>query len=194
LIICIKKNNNRVYFLNEACPSSWKPYNGPEGPQLDGLSVGQTAEGKEVYVSRAYYTTQFGTQYAPGSLLIEESGSRIAGHYTENDGAERYISSDIQYYVKLPECNCKWVNSSNDEIVQNAVQYQADDLFYVGRAFYEGSWYVGKIPLSTSTMFYGPGKYAFSYEVLVCEKLPTPTTTTASAPITDAPITEAPST
>jgi hypothetical protein len=153
----------------EDCPYAWKPYTEPAGPLIDGLTIGQTAEGREVYVSRAYV----GVQLAPGSLLIEDSGSRVAGFYTEYDGTERFIPSNIEYFA-TSECPCdyKWISSEGGAIIMNAIQFPSISdgfTFYVGRILYEGSWYVGKVTLETKTMYYGNGLNSDSYEVLICE-------------------------
>lgn len=148
----------------------WKPFNGPSGPSAEGISAGLFSDGKESYVGRGTYNGHL----APGTLLIEDAINRTAGLYIEYGGIERYLTSNVEYYAKSPECNYNWIASSDGKTVANAISYKSDGFtMYVGRIFAESSWFVGKVPIETHIIYYGQGKVSPTYEVLVCEPIPT---------------------
>lgn len=147
----------------------WKPFNGPSGPLVDGISAGLFVDGKDSYVGRG---TVYG-QLAPGTLLIEDSIVRKAGLYIEHSYINHLITLNVEYYAKNPACNYKWVESSNGQTIFNAVNYNSDGYtMYVGRIFDDDSWHVGKVPIETGIIYYGEGKSSARYEVLVCEEIP----------------------
>lgn len=143
----------------------WKPYKDPSGPQSDGVSAGKF-EGVECYVGRGSWLWQL----APGSLFIEDTETHIAGFYMEYGFDEKHITSDFEYFAKDQYCNYKWMKSSDGNIVQNSINFTSNgEIFYVGRAFTNNSWLVGKVSLKWHKMHYGKGIEVTSYEVLVCD-------------------------
>lgn len=157
LISMLKNNQILIKFWID-----WKPFNGPKGPQTDGLSAGQDDQGRECYIGRGTYQRQL----APGKLLIEGD----VGLYIEHSHNEHRITSNVEYYAKEPTCNYKWVPSSKGEAVVNAVQYNGTThIFYVGRTFASNSMEVGKIHLGEPRLHYGKGHQIELYEVLVCD-------------------------
>ena len=150
--------------------TEWKSYNGPSGPQKDGIVAGSYSQNQYSYVGRG---TVFG-QLAPGTLLIEDSGNQKAGFYMEHSRAEHFLSSNFEYYAKEQNCDYIWIASSNGAIVANAIEHRSHPYtFYVGRTFHEGIWHVGKVTLEDKTMYFGKGFDTKSYEVLVCNEKPT---------------------
>ena len=145
--------------------TDWKPYNGPSGPETDGIFAGLYSNDQYAYVGRGTVSGQL----APGTLLIKNSGTHTAGFYMEHSHAEHYLTSNIEYYAKEPSCDYEWVESSNGNVVQNAIEHKsAPYTFYVGRTFNQGFWHVGKVTLELQTMYFGKGLGTKFYEVLVC--------------------------
>lgn len=128
--------------------------------------MGQDSLGNKVYIGRG----TFSGQLAPGKLLVDASANAYngIGLYMEFGRAERYFATNFEYYAKEPTCNYKWVQSSNGEVISNAVQYEETSFtFYVGKAV--GTVEVGKMALELGTLYYGKGFSTQTYEVLVCE-------------------------
>lgn len=158
----------------------WKAFSDPNEPARDGISAGLNQHGKDCFVGRATYNRQL----APGKLMIEPMKAYAAGLYFEYGHKEHLITSGVEYYAKEPTCDYKWVPSSNGQVVRNAVEFTSSSYtFYVGRAFLQGSTQVGKVTLEHRVMYYafaGKGHATASYEVLICEPVSPPPTSTPS--------------
>jgi hypothetical protein len=145
----------------------WKPnsFQDTSSIKSEGLSAGLDAQGKECYIGRGTAVTYL----SPGRLLIEDDGNRKAGLYVESNGSEYYVTSNVEYLVKDPKCNYKWVPSSNGDPVANAIEFTSNLRFYVGRVSNGNSVEVGKVVVEQGGgMNYGNGKLTYSYEVLIC--------------------------
>ena len=100
------------------------------------------SQGKEIYVGRG----TFNSIVNPGRLLLEDNGSKTAGLYIESSGVERILTSNIEYYVKNPSCDYKWVTSSGGKTVPNAIKVvNPTKTYYVARVFAQNTLLVGKV-------------------------------------------------
>jgi hypothetical protein len=108
--------------------------------------------------------------------MVKNGPNRKTGFYMEHSGAEQYLISGIDYYATEPSCNYRWVPSKNGETVANAIKYNSQYQFYIGRIKEGNSWHVGKVVVGTNFyMCYGKGHCGIpNYEVLICEKKTSP--------------------
>lgn len=112
-------------------------------------------------------------QRAPGLLLVQNSTHHDPGFYGEHSGKFNHVTSDIQYLAKDSDCSYEWVNTTENQVIENAVKVPGlHHNYIVGRVFSDGSWIVGK---AEGVLYYGEGHVATNYEVLVCNK-PQPVT------------------
>jgi hypothetical protein len=136
-----------------------------------GISAGKNNLGKSCYIGRGLHNRQM----VPGRLMVEPTQSAAVGLYIEYALKEHFLTSNIEFYAKEPNCNYKWIPSSNGQDVTNAVQFKNDSYtFYMGRAFLHGSTQVGKVVLDHRVMYFAFGGKGFAtatYEVLTCESL-----------------------
>lgn len=125
---------------------------------------------------------------SPAELII--SGSRSGLHFPYAGQVYR-VQNDIEYYAKDPNCDYKWVSSEDGNTVAKAIKFSrrvsnTPYTFYVGRIFVQQGFHVGKVRLERGVIYYGyQGKEHSSstYQVLICDKIPSiKSTTPATTP------------
>lgn len=107
----------------------WRKFNYDQEPEIDGFQVGLFKPGIKSYLGRGWYWSA----KLPGRIqTVGDIGCKIV-----SDWRVKSPDRDIEYLVKNPQYNYKWVNSSQGEDVENQI--------LVSRRMEGGFWRVGRV-------------------------------------------------
>ncbi|XP_054155092.1 uncharacterized protein LOC128953615 [Oppia nitens] len=140
----------------------WHPYSGGNVPG-NAVAGGNDTNGETIFVGRAHES---------GDLI---PGKIVPSHgvcYVPYDGQER-AHRTYEYLVAPSYGSLVWRSAGNGGIPSGAVhggRMSSGEPLFIGRAYHEGSWVIGKVQQSHQVLYvpYGGNEIAIhSYEVLV---------------------------
>ncbi|CAG9798215.1 unnamed protein product [Chironomus riparius] len=155
-----------VSVMAKSCIHEWRIYHGTTEPLLYGVFVGNFQSNNPAFIGRGIHenlrvTGRIQTVNPPGL-------------YHVSFGKIHHIPKGVEYLVKNPNYDYKWISSSNGEYVENAISpgYTPGlELHFVGRMKIDGRTYYGKV-LPNVGMYYEDGNQkevlASQYQIIVC--------------------------
>lgn len=144
----------------------WRSYHGTKEPMVYGVFAGNYNAGIPSFIGRGIYKDAFVT----GRIQI----SSPSGLYHIFEGSIHYIVKGVEYLVKNPNYDYKWVSSGNGEYVDDAISpgyTPGREVHFVGRIQIDGRTFYGKM-IPNVGMYYENANQketlAKKYEIIVC--------------------------
>ncbi|XP_070492428.1 uncharacterized protein [Chironomus tepperi] len=158
------------FFVASACAKScvheWRSYHGTGEPMVYGVFVGNYNTGIPAFIGRGSYDDLRVT----GRIQMSDP----KGMYHVSGGSIHRITGGLEYLVKNPNYDYKWIPSANGEYVEDAISpgyTPGREVHYVGRIKVDGRTFYGKM-IPNVGMYYEDGnqKQALTskYELIIC--------------------------
>ncbi|XP_070492432.1 uncharacterized protein [Chironomus tepperi] len=150
----------------KSCEHEWRSYHGTNEPLVYGVFVGNFNTGIPAFVGRALYDDMIIT----GRIQTSDP----AGLYHVSAWSVHHIVNGVEYLVKNPNHEYKWIASTDGQYVEDAVSpgyTPGRGVSFVGRTKIDGRTYYGKV-IPTAGMHYEDGNKrevaTKKYEILTC--------------------------
>ncbi|CAG9798216.1 unnamed protein product [Chironomus riparius] len=155
-----------VEACSKNCVHEWRSYHGTLEPMYYGVFVGSFDTGVPIFVGRGSYDDLKVT----GRIQT----THPTGLYHISGGSVHHIKSGMEYLVKNPNYDYKWIPSINGEFIEDAISpgyTPSREVHFVGRIKIDGRTFYGKMIPNVGLHYEnanGDEIIAQKYEMLVC--------------------------
>jgi len=123
----------------------WRPISGGYVP-TDAVEGGNDVNGEPIYVGRAHESGDL----IPGKIVPSHGVCYVAYSGREN------AHSNYEYLVRPSYGSYAWHRAADGVIPSGAInggRTSSGEPLFIGRAFYEGSWVLGKVHQAHNTLY-----------------------------------------